>query len=282
LKTPFNKNSARWRRLSDNTTGSSPEVCGQPADGGAGKRTASWWLRGSAARATGGSLGGVPGGVACARADERPIQKDATATTLTITTTDTPTFIGRDSNHAAATLTRPTTTLCALDRLAHLAPCRRAEESLPASAARIRVNRSSLLAPCHLEFANVVSARVDRWFKAGSPRPSPGAAGDKERSVTACALPEAVSTAATALSASLEIGLEHLPRELRQAEEAAAVAAPGPDVPDDPLRRQLFDLLTEHGGNVSAVARVLCKARVQVRRWCRRFDLDPESFRPRA
>ena len=35
----------------------------------------------------------------------------------------------------------------------------------------------------------------------------------------------------------------------------------------------------DYGGNVSAVARELGKARVQIRRWCKRCDLDPNEFR---
>jgi transcriptional regulator with GAF, ATPase, and Fis domain len=44
-------------------------------------------------------------------------------------------------------------------------------------------------------------------------------------------------------------------------------------------RDELSALLREHGGNISAVARVLGKARVQVQRWVKRYQLDPESFR---
>jgi transposase-like protein len=37
--------------------------------------------------------------------------------------------------------------------------------------------------------------------------------------------------------------------------------------------------LREHAGNISAVARTLGKARVQIQRWVKRYGLDPESFR---
>jgi len=84
--------------------------------------------------------------------------------------------------------------------------------------------------------------------------------------------------AALALSTSLELGLEHLPAELRQFEQAEADAERAPAV-NDPLREQLLELLTQHRGNVSAIARTLGKARVQVRRWCQRFGLDPDTFR---
>jgi transcriptional regulator with PAS, ATPase and Fis domain len=48
---------------------------------------------------------------------------------------------------------------------------------------------------------------------------------------------------------------------------------------DDQLRADLTRALQKHQGNVSAVARELGKARVQIRRWCKRFALDPADFR---
>jgi transcriptional regulator of acetoin/glycerol metabolism len=38
-------------------------------------------------------------------------------------------------------------------------------------------------------------------------------------------------------------------------------------------------LLEQHRGNISHVARDLGKARMQVHRWMKRFDLDPGAFR---
>jgi transposase-like protein len=38
-------------------------------------------------------------------------------------------------------------------------------------------------------------------------------------------------------------------------------------------------LLGEHGGNLSATARSMGKARVQIRRWLRRYQIDPLQFR---
>jgi transcriptional regulator of acetoin/glycerol metabolism len=51
------------------------------------------------------------------------------------------------------------------------------------------------------------------------------------------------------------------------------------DPEDEALHRELVAKLTETRGNVSEVARVMGKARQQIQRWLRRFDLDPESFR---
>ncbi len=50
---------------------------------------------------------------------------------------------------------------------------------------------------------------------------------------------------------------------------------------DDPaeLRRTLIELLEQHRGNISHVARDLGKARMQIHRWLQRFDLDPGTFR---
>lgn len=85
--------------------------------------------------------------------------------------------------------------------------------------------------------------------------------------------------AALALSDGLEIRMEHLPSELRQ---RPLPPPPAEAADDDPLRAQLTQLLSEHRGNISAVARVLGKERVQIRRWCRRWGLDPDAFRERS
>jgi len=45
------------------------------------------------------------------------------------------------------------------------------------------------------------------------------------------------------------------------------------------IRRQLVALLDEHGGNLSATARSMGKQRVQIRRWLRRYQIDPAQFR---
>ena len=49
---------------------------------------------------------------------------------------------------------------------------------------------------------------------------------------------------------------------------------------DDPARRdQLLGLLERHRGNVSAIARELGLARMQIQRWLKRYGLDAERFR---
>jgi sigma-54 dependent transcriptional regulator, acetoin dehydrogenase operon transcriptional activator AcoR len=62
---------------------------------------------------------------------------------------------------------------------------------------------------------------------------------------------------------------------------AAAPSAPAAlSAADQALRDQLLALLTEHGGNVTRVARALGKTRMQIHRWAERFGIDLESFRP--
>jgi DNA-binding NtrC family response regulator len=48
---------------------------------------------------------------------------------------------------------------------------------------------------------------------------------------------------------------------------------------DVAIRERLVALLTEHHGNISAVSRAMSKARMQIQRWIRRFNLDPDQYR---
>jgi DNA-binding NtrC family response regulator len=106
---------------------------------------------------------------------------------------------------------------------------------------------------------------------------------------------------AMVLAGTDPIKLTHLPDPLRRVAIRSKpppqfdialeppVAAEPDDVPppnERPLteaerrhRDEISALLREHGGNVSAVARALGKARMQVQRWLRRYQLDPASFR---
>lgn len=80
------------------------------------------------------------------------------------------------------------------------------------------------------------------------------------------------------------IELEHLP----DAVKAAPPRAPHSTVPrsrrKDPAefdaRREAFiATMKEHRGNVSAVARAMGTARMQIHRWIRQFDVDPDDYR---
>jgi transcriptional regulator with GAF, ATPase, and Fis domain len=73
------------------------------------------------------------------------------------------------------------------------------------------------------------------------------------------------------------VELEHLRDSIRPVTKPRTP----PDLPreqDRRLRDQLIELLRQHGGNVTAVARAMGKARPQVQRWLRRFDIDPGPF----
>ncbi len=82
--------------------------------------------------------------------------------------------------------------------------------------------------------------------------------------------------AAVALAGTEPIGVQHLPQDVESAPHRVARAWSDED---DEVRDELIGLLGRHRGNVSAVAREMGKARVQIRRWCKRFGLDSESFR---
>ena len=88
---------------------------------------------------------------------------------------------------------------------------------------------------------------------------------------------------ATALAGRGPVKLEHLTEAVR-GERPASAETPsesGPPLsPEEQQRRDdLMELLRQHRGNISAVARAAGKARVQIHRWLRRYRLDPRSFR---
>ncbi len=58
-----------------------------------------------------------------------------------------------------------------------------------------------------------------------------------------------------------------------------AAEDPPPTPADDARRAQLEALLGEHGGNISAVARAMGKARLQIQRWIKRYGLDPNTYK---
>lgn len=90
------------------------------------------------------------------------------------------------------------------------------------------------------------------------------------------------------------IELEHLPPNVQGAAHAGSPEprtlpsdepeeAPADDVPlrDSELQRRdaLIALLRTHHGNISAVAREMGLARMQIQRWLKRYRLDAQSFR---
>ena len=46
-----------------------------------------------------------------------------------------------------------------------------------------------------------------------------------------------------------------------------------------PTEAELRTLLSEHGGNVAAVGRVLGKARMQIHRWVERYNIQLDDYR---
>jgi DNA-binding NtrC family response regulator len=103
---------------------------------------------------------------------------------------------------------------------------------------------------------------------------------------------EKALAAASILAADNPVECEHLPPQVAAALLAPMSAGDGDDEVDhdteddrpltaDEVRRKedLDKLLREHGGNISAVARAMGKARMQIQRWIKRYRLDPESYR---
>lgn len=100
---------------------------------------------------------------------------------------------------------------------------------------------------------------------------------------------EQVLARAIALADDGNIRPEHLPPELQLPGEAADSMVPPPlapsfpsellDDPDAALRAALVVQLEAHHGNVAAVARVMGRAPMQVRRWMKYWDIDADRFR---
>ncbi|HLU68553.1 MAG TPA: sigma 54-interacting transcriptional regulator [Kofleriaceae bacterium] len=106
--------------------------------------------------------------------------------------------------------------------------------------------------------------------------------------------------AATVLAGDGPIEIEHLPQEVREGPREAeggagaepapggepGAAVPGAEEPgrelsdeDRRVRDELVAHLTEHAGNISAVARAMGKDRKQIQRWVKRFGIDPGRYR---
>ena len=90
--------------------------------------------------------------------------------------------------------------------------------------------------------------------------------------------------AACSLAQEGSIRREHLPEALRSGDPRGACGE-SPTVPSELSleqerhRAELIELLRQHQGNVSALARATGKARSQYQRWFRRYGLNPERFR---
>jgi transcriptional regulator with PAS, ATPase and Fis domain len=82
-----------------------------------------------------------------------------------------------------------------------------------------------------------------------------------------------------ALGSNGRLTLNDLPARLRMSFDAPVAA--GEPSSGAAHRQALVDSLTKHGGNVTAVAKEFGVARVQVRRWCARYELNVQGFRRR-
>lgn len=77
---------------------------------------------------------------------------------------------------------------------------------------------------------------------------------------------------------------EHLPEILRESSSDSArsdskeSSSRSPVVIDD-RGNELIRLLTLHKGNITAVAKEMDKERVQIRRWLKHYELDPDRYR---
>lgn len=97
---------------------------------------------------------------------------------------------------------------------------------------------------------------------------------------------EACAKRCLALAQGPMLDVEHLPEPVREemAEYGTKVWAPVADVDGDsdrtaPSESQLRALLQQHGGNVAAVGRDLGKARMQVHRWLKKYDISLDDYR---
>jgi transcriptional regulator with AAA-type ATPase domain/pSer/pThr/pTyr-binding forkhead associated (FHA) protein len=80
---------------------------------------------------------------------------------------------------------------------------------------------------------------------------------------------------AVALCDDGKLRLVHLPAAIASYRPAGSELSAG----DAALRARLIELLEASSGNVAAVARALDRAPIQVRRWCRRLQIDLAAFR---
>lgn len=111
-------------------------------------------------------------------------------------------------------------------------------------------------------------------------------------------LERALGLAVTLADENGVIELEHLPEEFHpsvggsragssgapsSARESGSPSKPKrarrPGSTDDEHKARLLALLAQHRGQVANVARAMGKARMQIHRWIRRYEIDLESFR---
>ncbi len=90
-------------------------------------------------------------------------------------------------------------------------------------------------------------------------------------------LEKCLESALVLLGEGTRIEPEHLPLAVQSAltEGGSGRARGGANAERD----KLVTLLREHKGNIAAIARTVGKARMQVQRWLKRYNIDPETYR---
>jgi sigma-54 dependent transcriptional regulator, acetoin dehydrogenase operon transcriptional activator AcoR len=84
---------------------------------------------------------------------------------------------------------------------------------------------------------------------------------------------------ALTLRADAPLDVVHLPESVRSFRPQGSSPEDVSKMDALTQKDRLVRLLQEHGGNVSAVAREMGVARMQIQRWLKRFGLDASSFR---
>jgi DNA-binding NtrC family response regulator len=84
---------------------------------------------------------------------------------------------------------------------------------------------------------------------------------------------------ALTLGDATRIDLSHLPPLFSQPRAGEAQVPKRVLAGGEERREELVQLLREHQGNVSEVARVLGRARMQIHRWMKRYGLKPDDYR---
>jgi transcriptional regulator of acetoin/glycerol metabolism len=72
---------------------------------------------------------------------------------------------------------------------------------------------------------------------------------------------------------------DDIAREMEDYGRTLIVGDPTKDDPAVPSREELMALLERHQGNIAAVGRELGKARMQIHRWLKRYDIDIADHR---
>lgn len=72
--------------------------------------------------------------------------------------------------------------------------------------------------------------------------------------------------------------LAHLPKTIVKTNEDVTIDNEPATNPVE-LREQIMQLLEQHRGNVTLVARAMGKSRMQLHRWMQKFGIDPEAYR---